>query len=145
MENDNIKSMSIEELKTLKDQITTELKIREQQQPPKKIIVNLPSFDSRHKNWIKTVNTVDTAKDNGYAFQGNFLKTGSTVELPIGTIIMYFYGDGSVKNYTVEVEIMEVTVDGLKPTGISTNRSNQKSGGWALDIRDELAEYMQNL
>ena len=30
--------------------------------------------------------------------------------------------------------------DGLESTGISTSRKNWKTSGWALDIRDKLAE-----
>lgn len=135
----NIKEMTIEELMMLKNDIIQELKLREKQDI-KKVIIDLPEFDHRHKNWIKEIISVDSSQSNGYAFQGNFLKAGSTVELAVGTIVMCYYGEGSVKNYTIEVKIYRVAPDGLEDTGISTSRDNRKSGGWALDVRDKLAE-----
>jgi len=136
----NLKDLTIEELNALKEAVSAEIKMRESQNV-QKVIVDLPDyFDSRHKNWIKEVTGVDVTKSNGYAFQGNFLQVGSTVELPVGTILMYYYGSGSVKNYTVEVRVRRVTPDGLEDTGISTSRDNRKSRGWALDVRDKVAE-----
>ncbi len=136
----NLKDLTIEELNALKEAVSAEIKMRESQNV-QKVIVDLPDyFDSRHKNWIKEVTGVDGNKSNGYAFQGNFLQVGSTVELPVGTILMYYYGSGSVKNYTVEVRVHRVTPDGLEDTGISTSRDNRKSRGWALDVRDKVAE-----
>ncbi len=135
----DLSKMTTEELKILKDNVSRELKLRKSKET-KKVIIDLPTFDDRHKNWIKAIDKVDQSKSNGYAFVGNFLKTGSTVELPIGTVLLYFYGDGSMKNYTVEVEAHKVTSQGLEPTDISTSRPNRQVSGWALDIRDKLAE-----
>jgi hypothetical protein len=135
----NLKEMTREELLALKEEIIRELKSRESQDA-QKVIVDLPTFDSRHKNWIKVLSGVDRGKSDGYAFQGTFAKPGSTVELPVGTLLLYFYGSGSVKNYTVEVRVYRVTQDGLEDTGISTSRDNRKVGGWALDIRDAAAD-----
>lgn len=131
--------MTREELLALKEEITQELKSRETQ-GAQKVIVDLPTFDSRHKNWIKVLTGVDREKSDGYAFQGDFARPGSTVELPVGTLLLYYYGDGSVKNYTVEVRVVRVTQNGLESTGIGTSRANWKTGGWALDIRDAAAE-----
>lgn len=135
----NFKEMTTKELIALKDDIIRELKARESKET-KKVIIDLPTFDDRHKHWIKQVTGVDKEKSNGYAFKGSFLKAGSTVELPVGTLLLYYYGDGSMKNYTVEVEVHRVTPEGLKATDIKTSRDNRKVGGWALDIRDKLAE-----
>lgn len=135
----NFKEMTTEELKALKDEIIREIASRESKET-KKVIIDLPTFDDRHKHWIKVLSGVDQDKSNGYAFQGSFAKAGSTVELPVGTILLYYYGSGSMKNYTVEVEVHRVTPEGLKATDIKTSRDNRKVGGWALDIRDKLAE-----
>lgn len=135
----DLKRLTIEELNDLKETVSAEIKLRESQDV-QKVIIDLPDFDSRHKRWIKKVTGVDGSKSDGYAFQGNFLQVGSTAELPVGTILMYFYGSGSAKNHTIEVRIHLVTPDGLEDTGISTSRDNRKSSGWALDIRDKVAE-----
>lgn len=93
---------------------------------------------------MKAIEKVDRTKSNGYAFIGKFLTTGATVELPVGTIILDFYGDGSMKNYYVCADVWEVTSDGLEFTDISTARHNRNATGWVLDIRDELAELLED-
>lgn len=135
----NIKEMSTEDLEALRAEVTKELRARKNKEA-KKVIVDLPTFDKRHKNWIKHVTRVNAEKSNGYAFEGNFIRPGSTVELPEGSILLYYYGDGSVKNHTIEVEVHKITLEGLEDTGIGTSRDNRQTGGWALDIRDQVAE-----
>lgn len=42
-----------------------------------KVIFSLPEFgDSRFKSWSKLVTGVDTAQQNGYAFDGQFIQSG---------------------------------------------------------------------
>src|SRR5690554_3359449 len=137
-----IKEMTIEELENLKKEIVNELKNRVSM-TPEKVIVELPSYDSRHKSWIKTIESVDRTKTNGYAFVGTFLKTGATVELPVGTTILTYYGEGSMKNYHVCADVAKVTSEGLEYIDISVDRHNSKATGWALDIRDALADYLE--
>ncbi|MCD5326164.1 MULTISPECIES: hypothetical protein [Pontibacillus] len=97
----DVKSMSVEELKELKQEITIEL--GERVESKNVILEGVCKGSSKYhfsktKHWIKKVRKIDTSKTNGYAFEGDFLKTDAEnlikdtdfiVEKTCGNI--YFY------------------------------------------------------
>jgi hypothetical protein len=62
-----------------------------------RIQIALPTGSGRRTGWIKLVDSVDTAKANGYAFAGRFLRDGWE-DLPEGGVLVEQYPTGSAKN-----------------------------------------------
>lgn len=117
-----------------------------------KAIVNLKELPvSRHhrplKFWTKVLDSVDTSKSNGYCFEGNF--TGNPgrsrydddyVELPVGSILLHFWEDGSRRYAHANVTLVRV-----EPDGSFTELGRWEDmplRGWALACRDEIAAML---
>jgi hypothetical protein len=79
--------------------------------PQRRIVFISPIGDRRFKQWVKTVEAVDTTVPNGYAFQGTFVRFDRKVELPIGTLLLYFGMEGSRRFQRPCVALREVTHD----------------------------------
>ena len=60
------------------------------------------------KTWAKVVSSVDHAKTNGYAFEGEFLPKDGEVELVEGDVILSVAYFGSRKNGEYEAQIILV-------------------------------------
>jgi len=58
--------------------------------------LRMATASGHRRGWMKIVKSVDTSKANGYAFEGDFLKSGEA-DLPIGAIIVEQKPEGSVK------------------------------------------------
>jgi len=137
MKLENLNTWTKEELEAAKLAIAAELQARID---TTKIIVSMPTEgDSRRKIWTKRITGVDQTQTTGYCFQGNFVKAGKQ-ELPLGAVILHWYTEGSQKNHDCIAKVYRVTADGLEDTGIMSKRDNRETGGWALDIRDKVAE-----
>jgi hypothetical protein len=65
-------------------------------------------------SWLKFVTSVDTAKKDGYAFEGEFLKLDQEIELPIGAIVIEKKPTGSVKTNGHQGNIYEVVETPIK-------------------------------
>lgn len=101
-------------------------------------------FDSRWKKWAKWVTAIDHAKDNGFAFVGDFLKAG-TVEIKIGEprVILVASETGSRQYRTTNYAVVVFRADGgLELTEI---RDSDKLRGWALRLRGPIAELLSVL
>jgi hypothetical protein len=61
-------------------------------------IIRPATTSGNRKSWLKIVTRVDTSKTNGYAFEGEFLKEGIEIEVPVGAIVIEKEPTGSVKN-----------------------------------------------
>lgn len=59
-------------------------------------------------SWLKTISSVDKAKKNGYAFEGDFISLDQEVELEIGAIVIEKEPQGSVKNGRFDGNIYRV-------------------------------------
>jgi hypothetical protein len=70
-------------------------------------------FSGNRKSWFKIVESVDCTKNNGYAFEGDFVKSGIEVELPEGAIIIECQPTGSVKEGGKDGIIHKITSAGL--------------------------------
>lgn len=62
-----------------------------------RIRIYLPTGSGRRVGWIKAVTAVDTSKNNGYAFDGSFLRDGYA-DVPEGGILVEQFPTGSVKH-----------------------------------------------
>jgi hypothetical protein len=103
--------------------------------PQRRIVFISPIGDRRFKQWVKTVEAVDTTVPNGYAFQGTFVRFDRKVELPIGTLLLYFGMEGSRRFQRPCVALREVTHDGLE----TLYERYDLDRSWALDVRDDIA------
>lgn len=67
---------------------------------PKTVRTTLPHITASggRRGWYKLVTSVDVTKSNGYAFEGDFLKSGVELDLPVGSVIISKDPTGSVKN-----------------------------------------------
>lgn len=94
--------------------------------------------DSRFKSWTKTVTAVDRSKTNGYAFEGQFLRMDGVAELEIGSYVLCYHEEGSRANHDPEIDVFEVTPDGLKKVFHKVCGST-----WALEVRDQIADLIE--
>ena len=101
----------------------------------RRIVFIRPIGDRRFKQWVKTVEAVDTTIPNGYAFQGTFVRFDRKAELPIGTLLLYFGMEGSRRFQRPCVALREVTHDGLE----TLYERSDLDLSWALDVRDDIA------
>jgi len=105
-------------------------------QRERRIVFISPIGDRRFKRWVKTVEAVDTTVPNGYAFQGTFVRFDRRVELPIGTLLLFFGMEGSRRFQRPCVALKEVTPEGRLETLYERDRLDLS---WALDVRDDIA------
>jgi hypothetical protein len=152
-----LNTLSIQELENLAKAVQEEIKSRTE--GAKKVIVSMPEHgDPRFRKWAKTVTKVDQTKQNGYCFEGDFIS--GKAELEVGSVILYHFSSGSVKNHDCFWQVWRVT-DNDTPQEYQLNhasnthtyqnleylfgaiRDNRKTGGWALDIRDQVAELLK--
>ena len=98
------------------------------------------------RQWHKHVTAVDKSKDNGYAFEGEFLNDGEH-DLPVGAIVISKDPNPSRRDpYGAIARCMRVEPDGTLTT---TNRQESKSWldgqDWNeefLSFRDHVAEQL---
>lgn len=117
-----------------------------------KIIVRLPghglsnSAAGRCKHWIKKLTGVDTTKDTGYAFTGQFTQFHATEEVPPGTWYLSFVEDraGSGRLRGRDVTLYEARKDdaGQPVVAEVESWSLDSSAGWTLKVRDEIARLI---
>jgi hypothetical protein len=109
----------------------------------KKIVVVPRSKDSRKKSWRKLLESVDVTKDNGFAFVGSWLRAGEKAELDIGSFVLCYDEDGSIKNWYPSIELLRVTVEGLEQVYEYIGSTRERS--WALGCRDDIKKAIAGL
>jgi len=101
---ERVKSMSVEELKSLKNIINEEL---ERKLPKEYAVYSHDCMNSanhhknKYKHWAKLVTSIDTTKANGYAFSGEFLSINVEHKLPIGSLVVEVC-DRVIEAYRIE-------------------------------------------
>jgi hypothetical protein len=97
----------------------------------------------RRTGWSKRVENVDESKENGYAFDGEFLPDRKEIEIPVGAIVIQKNPKGSVKNGYNEGKIYRVSEEGslvdLHPE-VEFNWRND-----FLTFRDHVAEAINGV
>lgn len=104
------------------------------------VLVSEVDMDSRFSgNWIKRITAVDTAKANGYAFEGEWVRD-QTVEISRQNAVYLIAGtSGSRKYATTKYVVVTQRGDKLEKTDISASSNDR---GWALIIRDRVAQLI---
>lgn len=100
--------------------------------------------DYRFKSWAKWVDSVNPAVTDGYAFQGTFINAG-TIEIEVGEerLILVSTASGSHKYQVRYYRIVALKANGtLEWSWIGTD---DRTKGWALRIRDEIAASLAEL
>jgi hypothetical protein len=93
--------------------------------------------DERHKNWAKIVESVDTAKSSGWAFEGPFVATGGVQDLPAGSALLVYGERGSRTNPQILAKLFTVNADST----ISLE-AEVKGKAWARTIRDHVERVL---
>lgn len=110
---EKIKSLNLEELQTLQEQIIKEKDSR----APKKFIYSHDCCGysnyhiSKYKHYSKRITGVDDSKTNGYAFLGEFLNVRKENLVPDGSFILEVC-NMSLKLYKINKECKELVLEG---------------------------------
>lgn len=99
------------------------------------------SRNERLTSWAKRVTAVNTAHDNGFAFEGEFVKAGTVhVTPPFPCVYLVAVTDGRRHKVT---EYLVFTFDGtdFKFTGL---RTDNRKPGWALRLREGVASLLES-
>lgn len=101
-------------------------------------------FDHRFTHWAKWVDAVDSQKDNGYAFVGQFIKDGTQeIDLSRPRAILVASVTGSRANNYTSYAVLVLNTDGsLNKTDIA---DNDRLRGWALRLRSPIAGLLDGL
>ncbi|HEX9762186.1 MAG TPA: hypothetical protein VGA97_03710 [Acidimicrobiia bacterium] len=87
--------------------------------------------DERHKNWAKIVESVDTSKSSGWAFDGPFVATGGIQDVPAGSVLLVYGERGSRANPQITAKVFTVNADAT-----ISMEAEAKGKAWARTIRD---------
>lgn len=94
--------------------------------------VNIPLVgDERHKNWAKIVESVDSSKTSGWAYEGPFVATGGIQDVPVGGVLLVYGERGSRANPQITAHIYLINGDST----ISLE-AEAKGKAWARTLRD---------
>lgn len=107
----------------------------------KRLIMTVePIGDRRYKQWVKAVIGVKKDETNGFAFLGEFIKTGQKIELEVPCLLLMFGMEGSRKNASPVVEIRRIDENGEAHVELSADGYD-----WALKLRDDTAELIKQM
>jgi hypothetical protein len=102
------------------------------------VAVDVPLLgDERHKNWAKIVDSVDTSKSSGWAFEGPFVATGGIQDIPAGSILLVYGERGSRANPQITARVFTVNADAT-----ITMEAEAKGKAWARTIRDTVERHL---
>jgi hypothetical protein len=105
---------------------------------PVLVPVEVPQVgDDRHKNWAKVVESVDTDKSSGWAFEGGFVATGGIQDVPAGSILLVYGERGSRSKPQSAARVYVVN-----PDGTLTLDSEAKGQAWARTLRDPVERLL---
>ncbi len=98
------------------------------------VAVEVPyAGDERHKNWAKVVDSVDSAKSSGWAYDGPFVAVGGIQDLPVGGVLLVYGERGSRANPQVTARVY--TVNGDSTLSLE---AEAKGRAWARTLRDPI-------
>lgn len=96
------------------------------------VAIDVPLLgDERHKNWAKIVESVDTSKSSGWAFDGPFVATGGIQDVPAGSVLLVYGERGSRANPQITARVFTVNADSTISMEVEA-----KGKAWARTIRD---------
>jgi hypothetical protein len=87
--------------------------------------------DERLKNWAKVVESVDSNRASGWAFEGPFVAPGGIQDVPTGSVLLVYGEKGSRGNPQPHARVYRVNGDATL-----TLEGEAKGRAWARTIRD---------
>ena len=93
--------------------------------------------DERHKNWAKVVDSVDTDKSSGWAYDGAFVATGGIQDLPAGSVLLVYGERGSRGNPQIAARVYRVN-----PDATLSLQAEAKGKAWARTLRDPIEDML---
>lgn len=112
------------------------------QAPPvgsKTVKVSIPGPRGRLNAWGRVVSVVDRSYDNGYAFEGPWVRRGSSEWLSPGTYLLLYDDVGSRRYSKPHAAVYRVTEDANLEL-VLDYEGDYEERKWALGIRDDLAK-----
>ncbi|HWB88269.1 MAG TPA: hypothetical protein VG872_03570 [Acidimicrobiia bacterium] len=102
------------------------------------VAVDVPLVgDDRHKNWAKIVESVDTSKSSGWAFDGPFVAAGGVQDLPAGSVLLVYGERGSRMNPQGSARVYTVNADATL-----SFEAEAKGRAWARTLRDPVQRLL---
>lgn len=87
--------------------------------------------DERHKNWAKVVESVDTSRSSGWAYDGPFVATGGIQDVPAGGVLLVYGERGSRANPQITARVYIIN-----PDATLSLEAEAKGKAWARTLRD---------
>ncbi|MFQ5522549.1 MAG: hypothetical protein ACE5F5_03105 [Acidimicrobiia bacterium] len=87
--------------------------------------------DERLKNWAKVVDSVDSDRSTGWAYEGSFVAPGGTQDLPAPSVLLVYGERGSRTNPKIAARVYTVNTDGTLSL-----EAEAKGRAWARTLRD---------
>jgi hypothetical protein len=98
------------------------------------VAIDVPLLgDARHKNWAKVVDSVDTGKSSGWAYDGGFVAVGGIQDIPAGSVLLVYGEKGSRANPQILARVYTVNADTTL-----TFEAEAKGKAWARTLRDTI-------
>ncbi len=98
------------------------------------VAIDVPLLgDERHKNWAKVVDSVDTDKSSGWAYDGAFVAVGGIQDIPAGSVLLVYGEKGSRANPQILARVYKVNADSTL-----TFEAEAKGKAWARTLRDPI-------
>lgn len=102
------------------------------------VAVEVPfAGDERHKNWAKIVESVDTSKSSGWAYDGPFVEVGGVQDLPAGSTLLVYGERGSRANPQITALVYTVNADATLSL-----EAEAKGKAWARTLRDPIGRIL---
>lgn len=98
------------------------------------VAVDVPMVgDERRKNWAKVVDSVDTSRSSGWAYDGVFVATGGIQDVPSGSVLLVYGERGSRANPQIKACVYTVN-----PDGTLSFEAEAKGKAWARTLREPI-------
>lgn len=98
------------------------------------VAVDVPLLgNERHKNWAKVVDSVDTNKSSGWAYDGVFVSVGGIQDVPVGSVLLVYGEKGSRANPQILARVYTVNADSTL-----TQQAEATGKAWARTLRDPM-------
>lgn len=98
------------------------------------VAVDVPLLgDERQKNWAKVVDSVDTNKSSGWAYDGAFVAVGGIQDVPVGSVLLVYGEKGSRANPQILARVFTINADSTL-----TQEAEAKGKAWARTLRDPI-------
>lgn len=89
--------------------------------------------DERRKNWAKVVDSVDTSKSSGWAYDGAFVAAGGIQDVPAGGVLLVYGERGSRANPQISARVYTIN-----PDATLSLEAEAKGKAWARTLRDPI-------